>query len=177
MSGLAGVLSSERIPSISLLSYAGLLRRQPLSRCSIEAILKDYFNLPMSINDFQSHYLYLDKSDMTRLGKQGCALGKDSVLGEKIRQRQGKCALDVGPLEFSEFSKLLPHALFAQSLRDLLHNLIPRQFDIQVRLWLKSAAVPKWRLNTVNPQRLGLTTWCRNGGFSSKVGDVIYMLR
>jgi type VI secretion system protein ImpH len=174
MASLAGGLSPNRLPNQSLLNYAGLLRRRPLSRLAIETILSDYFELPLRVNDFQDSKLSLPENEATKIGMQQSKLGISMVLGDKVRQQQGRCIVDIGPLNQSLFLKLLPDKPMAQEVCRILRYLVPRHIEVQVRLLLLEDSVPKWQLSKNGPGRLGLTTWCLGHPLMRIAKDVTY---
>jgi type VI secretion system protein ImpH len=168
MMAIAGVLQPQSLPHKSLLRYAILLRRRPLSRGIIETILADHFNLPIKVEDFKCCWLTINKHDMTRIGSCGVAneLGCSTVLGNKVRHQQSACDIVIGPLKREPFESLLPGTQMRQDFMRLVRYLIPLSIRVQIRLVLHCTEVPWMQLNRNNKLRLGLTTWCRNKPFT-----------
>jgi type VI secretion system protein ImpH len=165
-----------RRAGFNLLSYAALLRRRPLSRLAIEQILADYFSLPVRVEDFMLAQLVLAASDQTKLGALQNSLGHNTLLGEKILQRQSKCAINIGPVSLAVFKKLLPNEKMALDFAAVVRSLISKAKDIEIRLWLRPQDVPNWELNASKKMRLGYTTWCYKEKHKQMVGDVVYQI-
>jgi len=67
-----------RIDDLVLLYYGGLLAQRPRSAVGLEAILRDYFQLPVEIRQFHGQWLVLDPENQTRLGEGGAASASTS---------------------------------------------------------------------------------------------------
>src|SRR5262245_41220973 len=70
-----------KIDDLVLLYYSGLLAQRPRSAVGLEAILSDYFQLPVAIRQFHGQWLVLDAANQSRLGENG-NLGINLVAGE-----------------------------------------------------------------------------------------------
>ena len=176
LTSIAGVKAK---PDSSLqqaaLNYAALLHRRPLSRRALQQVLADYFAVPVVVQDFVVNNMQIPTENQARLGSAECELGISTLLGEKIQQHQGKCQINVGPLDLRTFRKMLPNADMANEFAKLVRGLISRSLRVNVRLWLDKKAVPKWHL-AEKGQRLGQTSWCGGSGFQQDVGDVYYAI-
>jgi len=176
VSGFAGLLSPTTPSHHSLLKYAGLLRRRPLSRLAIESILSDYFDLPIRVSDFVASNLRLEDRDVTRLGRRHAAshLGVDMMLGKQVQQYQGQCLIQVGPLHRRQFYALLPNQSMAKALVEVAKFLIPAHKKMHIQLLLQGKSVPELKLSKSRPPQLGLTSWCRHRPLSRVANDVNY---
>ena len=107
--GLRGKLKSGDEP---LLYYSGLIA-QPRSACALQAMLGDYFNVPLIIKQFIGAWLRVDDENRTRLsrGDSNNELGTTTMLGSKCWDQQAGFTLAVGPLKFQQFREFLPCGL------------------------------------------------------------------
>ena len=78
----------------------GLYETMVLSRTYEEAILRDYFGLPVEVRQFQGQWLRLDPANQSRVGAlDGHSLvGQDLVAGERVWDVQSKLRIRLGPL-------------------------------------------------------------------------------
>ncbi len=164
--GPAEVLA--RVEDPVLLYYGGLLRQRPRNAVGLEALLADYFNLPVQVQQFQGRWLPLDPENRSRMahGEMNTQLGVSAVAGERVWDVEGKFRIRLGPMKFATFQSFLPDrspvserkSLFV--LSQLVRFYIGPELDFDVQLVLLAAEVPPCRLVADNPTaRLGWNTW------------------
>ena len=64
-----------RIDDLALLYYGGLLAQRPRSAVGLQAILEDYFDLPVRVQQFHGRWMEFDPAGRSRLGEANCGLG------------------------------------------------------------------------------------------------------
>jgi len=164
--GPAQVLA--RVEDPVLLYYGGLLRQRPRNAAGLEALLADYFHLPVRVQQFQGRWLPLDLENRSCMADGGLntELGVSAVAGERIWDVEGKFRVRLGPLDFATFEAFLPDpapvrerkAFFV--LSHLVRLYVGPELDFDVQLVLRAADVPGCRLAAVEPTaRLGWNTW------------------
>src|SRR6185295_4563008 len=90
--------------------YGGLLSQRKRSAAGLEAIVHDYFHLPVRVLQFQGRWLRLEPEKQTRLGERAgnARLSDDAVIGDRVWDVQGKIRLRIGPLPRDRFIDFLP---------------------------------------------------------------------
>ena len=68
------------------------------SAVGLQAILEDYFDLAVRVQQFQGRWMEFDPAGRSRLGEANCGLGADLTAGERVYDVQSKLRLRVGPL-------------------------------------------------------------------------------
>jgi type VI secretion system protein ImpH len=172
------------IPDLALFRYAGFLSHRPRNAMNLEAMLADYFQVPVEVRQFHGAWLQLDALDRSQLGPElgNCGLGQSLVIGERVWDVEGRILLRVGPLNYEQFVELLPDEspiperkgffLFVHLARFYLGPAI--EFDI--RLELLPGAAPESSLGGLgNPgSRLGWNTWLVSQSPEKVVTDAVF---
>jgi type VI secretion system protein ImpH len=100
-----------KVEDLVLLYYGGILAQRPRNACSLEGFLRDYFQTPVQVRQFQGQWLQLTADNRSRLGGTPAAnnqLGVNLVVGERVWEVQGKFRVRVGPLSHGQFMEFLP---------------------------------------------------------------------
>jgi type VI secretion system protein ImpH len=172
-----------RIDDLALLYYSGLLAHRPRNAAGLEAILCDYFQLPVRVLLFQGQWLRLEPESQSRLGDAGIGnqLGLNLVAGERVWDVQGKFRIQVGPLRYEEFIDLLPDRRAGSERKTffLLSHLIRLyagiEFDFDVQLILKAKHVPACRFSEEGlGARLGWNTWIHSEPATQDAEDSLF---
>ena len=167
--GLGTDQQRERLnlPDQSLLFYLGHLSDGARSTTGLEDVLSGYFEFPVTVEQFQGRWLYLNPEDTSRLPSttdpqgQYSVLGRDFVLGQRVWNVQSKFRLKLGSIDYRQFLRLLPNGEDAQMLDELTRLYVGLESDFDVRLVLQAEEVPELRLHS-DPRhapRLGWNTW------------------
>jgi len=146
-----------------LLRYAGLIVQRPRSAQAVQQCLADAFQVPVQIRQFVGMWLPLESDDWTKLGMTGAnnLLGQTAVAGTKVWDQQAKFDVNLGPLDFDMFCRLLPSGKAFPTLTRLIQFLSGAELEFSVWPILKAAEVPPLRLHEGGgyAPRLGWTTW------------------
>lgn len=171
-----------RVDDLWLVYYAGLLSRQARSAYGLEAMLSDYFELPIRVEQFTGQWLGLEPAAQTRLGALDghSTLGTGTLLGARVWDVQGRVRVRVGPLSYEQFSEFLPdrspqgrHQSFFL-LMHLVRFYLGPEFDADVQLVLAPGQVPACNLTGAGlGARLGWNTWLTTAPPPRVVDDVI----
>ncbi len=160
---------AARIEDISLMRYAGLLSQRPRNALNLEAILTDYFHVPVTIEQFQGQWLHLESDDQSRLGtcRATGALGNGAIVGPRVWNVQSKFRIRIGPLDWRQFCEFFPDRAPTpvRKLFFLLSQLVRfyagPEFDFDIQLILRRQEVPSAKLDRHDDigSRLGWNTW------------------
>jgi type VI secretion system protein ImpH len=170
------------VPDEALLFYGGHFARVPRPAVTLEAMLREYFGLPLRVEQFCGQWLYLSAEDRSLLPSAGRPLGQNSQLGvncvpgERVWDVQGKFRLRVGPLTYQQFRGLLPATFGLRSLGQMTCAYVGSELDFDVQLVLRAEEVPWCRLTPDGDDRprLGWNTWVRSGEFARDVEDAVF---
>ena len=176
LQALIGVAEAEpglRNQSRSLLRYAGLFNQYPRSALGLQQLVRAVLDGdPVEVMPCVKTRLPIDASARCHLGRQGCTLGEDSLLGQQVLDRNGSLDIRVGPLSGLRFHLLLPGRALHRRLQQLVRLYL--QTPLRCRLVLRVQASEQ-RCASLGGgwQRLGLDTWL---GDASAQHDVVFML-
>ena len=139
--------------------FAGLLARQVRNADSIAAILRNFFGVPVAIEQFVGHWMTLSERDLTRLGTNTTAsrLGGGATLGSRVWDRQHKLVVVMGPMNYIRFQDLLPSGTAGARLRDWLIAYFGFDLVCDVRLVLERPEIPQASLG--GGCQLGWSSW------------------
>ncbi len=156
--GFASLRNRDSVPDYARLNHAGHLARQTRSAESLCAILSNFFQVPVAMEEFVGRWLPLPPEQRTRLGpRPGARLGVDSIAGQAVWDRQHSFRLRLGPMSRSAYERLLPPGADHLPLRDWVREYIGLEFVWDARLVLRADEVPKATL--ARDTRLGWSTW------------------
>ena len=174
--GLVGVAIEPLSQRLSvnddvLLYYAGLFAQRPRSVSALQVLLNDYLNLPIVVEQFQGQWLYLEKTEQTRIfdayfaHHQHQRLGSDTVIGERIWDIRSKFRLRIGPLNYTQFERLMPEGDLLAVVCELTRMYVGPEFDFDVQPILYHEEIPACRLDQSDSfdARLGWNTWLEDG--------------
>jgi type VI secretion system protein ImpH len=175
-----------RVDDLVLLHYSGFLAHRPRCSVSLEALLADYFALPVKVEQFRGQWLRLDRASQSRMGAAAGAnnrLGVNVVAGERVWDVQNKVRIRLGPLGYGRFTEFLPDrspvalrkAFFL--LSHLVRLYVGPELDFDVQLVLRAPEVPACQLNGpadgLGP-RLGWNTWLCSRPPARDAGDAFF---
>lgn len=157
LAGLGGEAFECRdaMPDLAKRHFAGLLAAAPRSQSGLEALLKGFFRVEVSIESLVGSWLHLEPQDLGRLG--AVALGANASLGAKVWSRQATFRLRIGPLALAEYQRLLPGGESLKRLAAIVRTYVGDTLDWEANLVLKADEVPPTVLGTSG--KLGHTCW------------------
>ena len=139
---------ADAVPDFAKLSRAGRFAAQARSADGLEAILADYFDIPVEVRPFSGAWLDIPADLHSRLGEQ--QLGMSTTLGATTWQCQHKFEIVLGPLQQDAFNDFLPGARGLTEMHALVRLYTNDEWAWQVRLLLRDADLPGMRLGGVN---------------------------
>ena len=156
----------------ALLSFAPAFWKRPRSLIGLQRLLRSYFDLPITVSQFQGAWQMAQERDWTRIGVrelgQHQVLGKSAVLGKRSWHQTAGIALHLPPLTYQQYIFFQQEtALEFTSLRDLTFFYIGEGQRVHVTFSLQRDQIEPTRLN--HQFSLGRTAWMTRGngkGFS-----------
>lgn len=130
----------------TLAYFSGALQRRPMSASAMQRVLQQYFEVPVSIEQFVGRWFRLPQDNQTCLGQGSAQLGMGAVAGERIWQRDLRMRLTLGPMPRDRFRRFLPGGEGALALRELLTMMTGVSIEYEVRLALRAKDVQGVRL-------------------------------
>ncbi|MFT5532229.1 MAG: type VI secretion system protein ImpH [Burkholderiaceae bacterium] len=142
--GTPGLRARDEVSDFAKLHFAGLMANQKRPAAGLVTILREYFKLPVQLEQFVGHWMVLPVEIRTRLGMQedGNRLGMSAVLGGQVWDCQHKFRLVIGPLDYTDYCRMLPGGDSLQRLVAWVRNYAGTVLDWDVRLILKKEQVP-----------------------------------
>jgi len=175
LEGMAGAKLRQRdsVEDFAKLYFAGLLGRQVRNRDGLVALLTSYFHVPVRVEEFVGHWMNLPVREQTRLGANDSSaqLGRGTVLGAKVWDRQHKFRIWLGPLSLKQYEAFLPGGKAIGRLVAWVRQYFCLEFEWDVRLVLANAEVPGVRLGRF--ERLGWATWLGKRPVAADAADLI----
>jgi type VI secretion system protein ImpH len=173
-----------QIKDLALLHYSGFLAHRPRCALSLEAMLQDYFQLPIRIQQFLGQWLVLDPANRSRMGGAdgNNQLGVNLVAGERVWDVQSKVRVRMGPLHYAQFTRFLPDFSPVRERKAfflLVHFVrlyVGPEFDFDIQLVLRKEDVPECELTVsggVDPQ-LGWNTWIRSEPMQEDADQAVF---
>jgi type VI secretion system protein ImpH len=176
LAGLALESSADtsEIPHHARLQYTGQFAIQSHPPGGLEAILEEYFGVPVKIEEFIGHWVDLPESCMCRLGAspQTGTLGTNLTVGEKIWQCQDRFRIVMGPMGASDYQRMLPGSESLDRMMELVRNFTGDELHWDVRLIIKKEETEPVKLG--GHTRLGLTTWLASRTLDEDPGNLVF---
>jgi type VI secretion system protein ImpH len=171
-----------QIEDVALLYYTGILAsRRPRNAWGLQSLLKDYFEIDVTVHQFRGQWLAIPPDGVTQMGMSG-SLGVNAVAGSHVWNLQSKFRVKLGPLRWDRFIDFLPDrspipqrkSLFL--LMQLIRFYVGVEFDYEVQVVLDRHTVPAARLDSSSPLgvRLGWNSWMVNVTPADDLGDAVF---
>mgnify|MGYP003630285949 CR=1 FL=1 len=151
--------NAHLLPLRSYLKYVGLLWQKPHSAVGLEVALKDYFQLPVSVEQFAGRWFQIEQEERTFLGEKGRhgVLGQGAALGTKVWIQGEKIRLRVGPLDLVDYCRMLLGAKYNKLFSEFSRHYLGRENLFDYRISLKKDQATLTRLD--GKSALGWTSW------------------
>jgi type VI secretion system protein ImpH len=175
--GTEGLRGRMRIQDESLLLYAGLIAQTPHSASALRGILRDYFGVPIVIDQCIGDWYDLEAADRCYLSseQERNQLGENAFLGEQVWNQQGRFRIRVGPVGLDRFLDFLPTGWAMAKLVQFTRYLAGQAMAFDVQVFLRAGEVPYCRLDDegVDAPRLGEMAWLKTREFQTDAGDAV----
>ena len=179
--GTAGLQDRQDVSDRSLAFYAGLLGLQPRSAVGFERFLRDYFGIPVAVQQFVGAWYDLPRDAQCELIDEDDPprqLGQGAVAGDQIWDHSSRARLRLGPLSFRRYLDFLPGTATHRALRALARFYSNGQVDFEVQLVLARDEVPEYQIGAEADGELplGLCSWAKTAPFEHDPDDAIVFL-
>lgn len=151
-------LQRDAMPDLAKYHYAGHLAHHAKNADGLKAIIRDFFKLPVKLEQFVGEWLEIEMADLSCLGSsESCTLGRSTVLGSRVWGCQHKFRLVFGPLTLRQYESLLPMGQRLKKLTAIVQNYIGYELVWDMNLILKAEEIEGVKLGESG--RLGWTSW------------------
>ncbi len=179
--GTDGMRDRQIISDDSLIYYAGLLSQRPRSAQALQQILADYFDVPVTIEQFSGGWYRLDPETQCHLSDSGSdsdELGFGAVVGDEMWNQQSRVCVVLGPLSLERYADFLPNGESYEPLRAWVRFFSNDEWDFEVKLILEQEQVPACTLGAegVSGPQLGWVSWVKSAPFNRNPGDTVLAL-
>lgn len=173
--GTKGMVGMLGLPRESLTFYSGLLSLPVASAASIEAVIEYFSGAQTHVDQFVQRDVPLEKDDFTSLGSANASLGKDAVCGSQIKECQTKFRVNLGPVAYQTYQRLMPVGDLLLPVFSLIRYMVGIEFEFEIRVFLKKEEVPLCVLGQKGPGAaiLGWTTWASSPGYDFQENQYI----
>ncbi len=170
--GMPSLWNRDAAPDLAKFHYAGRFVCQTRNPEGLEAILADFFKLPVRVDTFVGHWLPLDQASRCRLGETPATglLGMTAVIGERVWDCQHRFRIVMGPMKLEEFQRFLPGSDSLRRLVAWVRNYVGDELLWDVNLILQKEEVPPLQLG--EGTRLGWTTWLSSQPLARDADDL-----
>ena len=176
--GTQGLERRMRVRDESLLWYAGLVAQKPHSASALRGILRDYFGVPVEIEQCIGDWYDLEEADRSYLSPEleRNQLGEGAFLGDQVWNQQGRFRIRVGPLKLNRFLEFLPKGQAMAKLVELTRYLVGVALAFDVQVLLRATEVPCCRLDDegIDAPRLGEMAWLKTREFRTDADDAVF---
>lgn len=162
--------SQGHLSETARLFQAGLLGSRSRHPEGLTKILAQFFKVPVRIETYIAHWMVIDATERSHLGharnrpeRNASApsapnvLGRSVTAGHKLRDRQFKFRVALGPLTLAQYRNFLPGGTAWLQLCDWVRQYTGLDLLWDVQLCLARAEVPEPRLGRRVP--LGVAAW------------------
>jgi type VI secretion system protein ImpH len=179
--GTPGLQERQVVPDDAFLHYVALLGEQSRSPSALEAILRDYFQVPVEIEQFIGAWYRLDPSArccMQEDNDDSEQLGRGAIVGDEIWDQRSRVRIKLGPMTLPQYRDFLPDGSALEPLRAITRFFSNNEFDFEVQLFLRQEEVPSCEVGFEGegPPRLGWVTWLKSKPLNRNPGDTILRL-
>ncbi|MGZ5127523.1 MAG: type VI secretion system baseplate subunit TssG, partial [Burkholderiales bacterium] len=169
--GSPAVRERDAVSDLAKLFYSGLLVRHVRNADGLAALLSDFFQVPVRIEQFVGHWMSLPVNEHTRIGAANAVLGGGATLGPRVWDLQHKFRIWLGPLRLEQYETFLPGGSAIGKIIAWVRQYLSFEFDWDMRLVLGNREVPQTRLGAYG--RLGWTTWIGRYRKPSDAADLV----
>ena len=133
--------------------YAGLLRTRPVAASTVERVLRDYFGVPVRVEEFAGAWDPIPARIRSTLGVTAPTLGFGAVLGARAWRNDLRIRLHIGPLDEEQAKAFLPQGRSHAALREMVSLFAVPSVQYEVRLLLAKPCLKPLTLATTGPDR------------------------
>lgn len=166
------------------LRFSGYVARTVRPAVNLEAMLSDYFDLPVEVVQFRGEWLVLSADERTTLPSEKDPrgrhnrLGRDVILGSAAWNVEGRFRLRVGPVPYSAFRRLMPDGDMIRPFCSLVRVYAGPSLAFDVEPVLAAGEAPPCVLGAEGDARprLGWNTWIRTNRIEREFDGIGFSL-
>ncbi len=179
--GTPGLQNRQSVADESLIFYSGLLSQRPRSAAALQQVLRDYFNVPVAIEQFAGAWYPLAAADQCLLDEREALsgqLGVGTVVGDEVWYQQSRVRIVIGPLTLEQYLDFLPGGSAIEPLRAFTRFFAAQELDFEAQLVLRRDQAPRCVLGEEGGEapRLGWVTWMNSAGMDRNPADTVLRL-
>lgn len=140
------------------LYHAEIMHYRVRCKEGLKALLQNYFNVSVSIQDLSGSWLIIDKEEHTRLNHLN-QLGATAMLGSRSWCMDNNINIMIGPLEYSVYLEFLPNTEKLSMLKKIITLYCGHDYTYQIKFKINSTTVKVTRLDKSYKFHLGWNTW------------------
>ena len=161
--GMDSLRERDHVPDRAKLYFAGRLAPHVRNAEGLEAIVREFFGMPVELQTFVGRWLELPPDSRCNLGASRASgvLGATAVAGSRVWTCQQHFRFRFGPVTLEQFERMLPSGASFQRLRDWVRLYVGEHLSWEVVLVLQHREVPPTQLG--RRAMLGWNTWCTTG--------------
>ena len=164
--GTPGMRSRQPVPDEALLHYAALLGAQTRSAAALEAIIENYFDVPVEVEQFAGAWYRLEPDSQCCMDdsfSDSEKLGTGTVVGDEIWNQDSRVRIHLGPLTLSRYQDFLPGGNCFEPLKALV-KFFNDELDFEIMLIMKREEVPACNVGAEDAKapRLGWVSWLKS---------------
>jgi type VI secretion system protein ImpH len=176
--GTAGLRGRMPVADLGLLHYAGLLSQRPHSAEALRALLHDYFEVPVKVEQFLGKWHVLEKDELCCMGSNQASsqLGGGAVAGDAVWSRQALVRVVFGPLTAERFRSFLPDGNCFSEAAALTRWFLGSALEFELQPTLRGDEVPECSPGgtTLGGPRLGWSAWLSTEPFAAPAADAMF---
>jgi len=171
--GLPSFRDRDAVPDDAKRYYAGWLACQTRSADGLEAMLSDFFQLPVRIDEFIGEWIDIPEDCRFALesAPETGSLGASAPIGSQVWTCQQKFRIVLGPLTYEQYLRFLPGGASLPCLAALVRNDVGDELEWDVQLILKKEDVPPLLVGGLGT--LGWTSWLGEEGRGQDAADLV----
>ncbi|MBN2271786.1 MAG: type VI secretion system baseplate subunit TssG [Sedimentisphaerales bacterium] len=171
--GEASFRNRDSVADLAKLHYSGRLVLQTKNAEGLQAILQDYFGIPVHIRQFVGQWLSLSSEYRCRLGSspESAEIGHTLIVGDRFWECRQKFRIEFGPMGFSDYLRMLPGGESLLRLIAWVRNYVGDELNWELQLILNRSQVPGTCLGKTG--RLGWYSWLKSKPFESHADDLV----
>ncbi len=159
--GTKGMVKNLGLPRESLTFYSGLLSRPVASAKGIETAIEYFSGSPVHVDQFIECDVLLEKEDQSSIGAANASLGVDAVCGSYIKECQTKFRVNIGPVKYKRFTRLMPKGDLLFPIFSLIKYMVGIEFEFEIKIFLNRDDVPGSTIGGMGKDapQLGVSAW------------------
>jgi type VI secretion system protein ImpH len=172
--GTPAMRNRDHVPDHAKFYFSGRLSSAARHPEGLQAMLADYFGVPVRVEEFVGRLTEIPESSRCVLGVHSATalLGTSSTIGDCVWDCQQTFRIILGPLGLAEYRRLLPGGEALPHVVDLLRNYLGDELLWEMQLILRREQAPAICLGESG--HLGMAGWLEPESLTSDADDFIW---